>query len=63
MAGRAANFAADRAMQTFGGMAYAIDNDVERYWRDARFFRTVPIPEEMVLNFVATNVLRLPRSY
>jgi len=63
LAARAANFAVDRAMQTFGGMAYARENDVERYWRDARLFRSGPIPEEMTLNFVAANVLRLPKSY
>ncbi|MEM2883902.1 MAG: acyl-CoA dehydrogenase family protein, partial [Nitrososphaerales archaeon] len=63
LAARAANYAADRAMQTYGGMAYARDNDVERYWRDARLLRSGPIPEEMTLNFVAANVLRLPKSY
>ncbi len=60
---RAANFACDRAMQTFGGMAYAKESDVERYWRDARLFRSGPVPEEMVLSFIAMNILRLPRSY
>jgi acyl-CoA dehydrogenase len=60
---RAAFSAADRAMQTFGGMAYALATDIERHWRDSRLFRTGPVPEEMVLNFIGRRVLGLPRSY
>jgi acyl-CoA dehydrogenase len=63
LASRAAYFAADRAMQTFGGMAYAVDSDIERHWRDSRLLRTGPVPEEMVLSFVGQRVLKLPRSY
>lgn len=63
MASKAAFFAADRAMQTFGGMAYAIDSDIERHWRDSRLLRTGPVPEEMVLSFIGQRVLALPRSY
>ncbi len=60
---RSAFFAADRAMQTYGGMAYSSDSDIERHWRDARLFRTGPVPEEMVLNLIGQRVLKLPRSY
>jgi acyl-CoA dehydrogenase len=63
MGARSAFFAADRAMQTYGGMAYSSDSDVERHWRDARLFRTGPVPEEMVLNLLGQRVLNLPRSY
>ena len=34
--------AADRAMQTHGGMGYAKEYDVERYWREARLMRIAP---------------------
>jgi acyl-CoA dehydrogenase len=60
---RAAFFAADRAMQTYGGMAFSPESDIERHWRDTRLFRTGPVPEEMVLSFLAQRVLGLPRSY
>jgi acyl-CoA dehydrogenase len=60
---RAAFFAADRAIQTFGGLGYAKSTDIERHWRDSRLFRTGPVPEEMVLNFLGQRVLHLPRSY
>lgn len=59
----AASLASDRAMQTFGGMAYSSDSDVERHWRDGRLFRTGPLPEEMALSFIAQRLLNLPRSY
>ncbi|MEM1946826.1 MAG: acyl-CoA dehydrogenase family protein [Candidatus Caldarchaeum sp.] len=62
-AARAAFKAADRAVQTFGGMGFAEEYDVERFFRDARLFRTAPVPEEMVLNFIGTRILNMPRSF
>ncbi|MBI2320534.1 MAG: acyl-CoA/acyl-ACP dehydrogenase [Chloroflexi bacterium] len=55
--------AADRALQTHGGMGYAQEYHVERYWREARLTRIAPIANEMILNFLAQHVLDLPRSY
>ena len=55
--------ACDRAVQTFGGMGYAKECNVERYWRESRMSRIAPISNEMVLNFVSEHVLGLPRSY
>jgi acyl-CoA dehydrogenase len=63
LAAAAAYDAADRAVQTHGGMGYATEYDVERYWREARLIRIAPISQEMVLNYVAEHVLGLPRSY
>lgn len=56
-------FAADRAVQTHGGMGYAQEYDVERYWREARLMQLAPITQELALAFVATKGLGLPRSY
>jgi len=50
-------------MQTHGGFGYAKEFDVERYWREARLMQIAPIPQEMILNYVAEHVLGLPRSY
>ena len=63
IAAQAAAQATERAMQTMGGMGYAKESHVERLWRDARLFRFAPVSEEMVLNFIATRNLGLPRSY
>ncbi|HET6948968.1 MAG TPA: acyl-CoA dehydrogenase family protein, partial [Acidimicrobiales bacterium] len=63
LAAEAGYFAADRAVQTLGGMGYATEYHVERYFREARLQRIVPVSQEMTLNYVAQNVLGLPRSY
>jgi acyl-CoA dehydrogenase len=55
--------ACDRAMSTHGGYAYAKEYHVERLWREARLLRNAPFSQEMVLNYIATQALRLPRSY
>jgi acyl-CoA dehydrogenase len=63
LAADAGFFAADRAMQTHGGFGYAEEYHVSRYWREARLLQIAPLPQEMVLNYVAEHVLGLPRSY
>jgi acyl-CoA dehydrogenase len=63
LAADAAFTAADRSMQTHGGFGYATEYDIERYWKEARLMRLAPIPQEMVLNYLAEHVLGLPRSY
>ena len=55
--------AADAAVQAHGGFGYASEYHVERYWREARLLRIAPLPQEMVLNYLAEHVLGLPRSY
>ena len=55
--------AADAAVQTHGGFGYATEYHVERYWRESRLLRIAPVPQEMVLNYLAEHVLGLPRSY
>ena len=59
----AAFLAADRALQTHGGMGYAEEYHVARYFREARLMRIAPVSQEMVLNYLGSHVLGLPRSY
>lgn len=63
IASQACTAAIDRSMQTFGGMGFAKSSHVERLWRDARLFKFAPVSEEMILNYLATHCLALPRSY
>lgn len=63
LAAEAAFEAADVAVQTHGGFGVAREYDVERYLREARLTRLVPITQQLVLNFIGENVLGLPRSY
>jgi len=55
--------AADTAVQVHGGFGYASEYHVERYWREARLMRIAPVPQEMILNYLAEHALGLPRSY
>lgn len=55
--------AADRALQTHGGMGYSEEYNVARYFREARLTRIAPLSQEMVLNYIGEHVLGLPRSY
>jgi acyl-CoA dehydrogenase len=55
--------AADRALQTHGGMGYAEEYSVSRYFRESRLMKIAPVSQEMILNFLGSHVLGLPRSY
>lgn len=63
LAAEAAYDAADAAVQAHGGFGVAREYDVERYFREARLTRLVPITQELVLNYVGEKVLNLPKSY
>jgi hypothetical protein len=32
-------------------------------WRESRLLKVAPISQEMVLNYISTKVLGLPKSY
>ena len=61
LAAEAAFHAADRAVQTLGGMGYAGEYHVERYWREARLQKIAPVTQEMTLNYIAQTVMGLPQ--
>jgi len=54
--------AADDGIQILGGNGYALEYDMQRYWRDMRLYRIAPINNEMARNFIAEQ-LSLPRSF
>lgn len=59
-----ANFnACDRAVRTHGGMGYAAEFNVERYFREAVGMRLAPVSRELILCYLAERVLGLPKSY
>ncbi len=59
----AATEAASDAIQAHGGNGFSRDYEVFPIWVNARLFETVPVPNEMVLNFIGEHELGLPRSY
>ncbi|TVY74846.1 Acyl-CoA dehydrogenase fadE12 [Fusarium oxysporum f. sp. cubense] len=63
MAAEAAFTACERAVLTHGGMGYAAEYDVERWFRECLVPRIAPVSREMILNYISEKVLALPRSY
>jgi acyl-CoA dehydrogenase len=63
LAADAAFHAADRAVRTHGGMGYASEYHVERYFREAVLTRLAPVSRELILCHIAERVLGLPKSY
>ncbi len=55
--------AAEQAVMTHGGMGYAEEYHVERYFRESLIPRIAPISPQMVLSYLAERVLGLPKSY
>jgi acyl-CoA dehydrogenase len=55
--------ACETAVLTHGGMGYAKEYDVERYFREIMIARIAPVSREMILNYIAEKVLGLPKSY
>lgn len=63
LAAEAAWEAANVAMDTFGGYGYAKETNIERKFREVRLYRIAPVTQNLILAFIAHNVLGLPRSY
>jgi len=55
--------AGEACMQTHGGFAFAEDYDVERKWREARLYQIAPVSTNLILCYIAEQVLGLPKSY
>ena len=51
------------SMQTFGGYGYAVEHDVERWWREVNLIRLAPVTHQMALAFIGQHVLGMPKSY
>jgi len=62
-AAEAALLALDQAIQVHGGNGLATEYGLATLWGAVRLTRTAPISREMILNFVASHTLGLPRSY
>jgi len=63
LGGEAGFKACEAAVLAHGGMGYAKEFDVERYFRESMIARIAPVSREMILNYIAERVLGLPKSY
>ena len=55
--------ACQRAIRTHGGMGYAKEFHVERYLREMQIPMLAPVSQEMVMSFIAEQVLEQEKSY
>jgi acyl-CoA dehydrogenase len=55
--------AANVCLDAHGGFGFAREFDVERKFRETRLYQVAPVTTNMILSFLAQNVLGLPRSY
>jgi acyl-CoA dehydrogenase len=55
--------ACETAVLTHGGMGYAKEFHVERYFREAMIPRIAPVSPQLIFCFIAEKVLGLPKSY
>jgi acyl-CoA dehydrogenase len=63
LAAKASWEAANACLQTHGGFGFAADYDVERKFRETRLYQVAPISTNLILSYIAEQVLGLPRSY
>ncbi|MBV9826179.1 MAG: acyl-CoA/acyl-ACP dehydrogenase [Alphaproteobacteria bacterium] len=62
-AAEAGHRACETAVLTHGGMGYAREFQVERFFREIQIARIAPISSQLILSHIAERVLRLPKSY
>jgi len=55
--------ACETAVLTHGGMGYAKEYHVERYFRESMLPRIAPVSPQLIFCFIAEKVLGLPKSY
>ena len=55
--------AAEACLQTHGGFGFAEEYDVDRKFREARLYQVAPISTNLILCYIAEQVLGLPKSY
>jgi acyl-CoA dehydrogenase len=63
LAADASKEAGDVCIQTHGGYGFAEEYDVERKFREARLYQVAPVSTNLILSYVATHVLGMPKSF
>jgi alkylation response protein AidB-like acyl-CoA dehydrogenase len=63
LAADASAAAADVCIQTHGGYGFTEEYDVERKFRETRLYQVAPISTNLILSFIGTHVLGMPKSF
>ena len=63
LASEASWAAANICLNTYGGIGFVDEHDVERKFRETRLYQVAPVNNNLVLAYLGNHVLGLPRSY
>jgi len=63
LASEASAAAADMCIQTYGGYGFAEEYDIERKFRETRLYQVAPVSTNLILSYVGTHVLGMPKSF
>ena len=63
LAADASKEAADVCIQTHGGYGFAEEYDVERKFRETRLYQVAPISTNLILSYIGTHVLGMPKTF
>jgi alkylation response protein AidB-like acyl-CoA dehydrogenase len=63
LASEASWAAAEACVQTFGGYGFAEEYDIERKFRETRLYQVAPISTNLILSYIGTHELGMPRSF
>jgi acyl-CoA dehydrogenase len=63
LASEASAAAGEVCIQTHGGYGFAEEYDIERKFRETRLYQVAPISTNLILSYVGTHVLGMPKSF
>jgi alkylation response protein AidB-like acyl-CoA dehydrogenase len=63
VASEASAAAGDVCIQTHGGYGFAEEYDIERKFRETRLYLVAPVSTNLILSYVGTHVLGMPKSF
>jgi alkylation response protein AidB-like acyl-CoA dehydrogenase len=63
LASEASAAAGDVCIQTHGGYGFAEEYDIERKFRETRLYQVAPISTNLILSYIGTHVLGMPKSF
>jgi alkylation response protein AidB-like acyl-CoA dehydrogenase len=63
LASEASWAAGEACIQTFGGYGFAEEYDIERKFRETRLYQVAPVSTNLILSYIGTHELGMPRSF
>ena len=63
LAAEASWAAGEACVNTHGGFGFAEEYDIERKFRETRLYQVAPVSTNLILSYVGTHVLGMPKSF